>query len=149
VAVIKTITDLERIGDEAKRIARIAVDLVNHFPKKNQLTDLHQLALHSRQMLRESLDAFARIDVDESLRVVQEDLQVDQEYESIMRQQITYMMEDPRSIPISLNIMWAARALERIGDRACNICEYVIYYAMGKNIRHISLDELERNLRSG
>ncbi|MCF7967912.1 MAG: phosphate signaling complex protein PhoU [Methylococcaceae bacterium] len=149
VAVIKTITDLERIGDEAKRIARIAVDLVNHFPKKNQLTDLHQLALHSRQMLRESLDAFARIDVDESLRVVQEDLRVDQEYESIMRQQITYMMEDPRSIPISLNIMWAARALERIGDRACNICEYVIYYAMGKNIRHISLDELERNLRSG
>lgn len=149
VAVIKTITDLERIGDEAKRIARIAVDLVDHFPKKNQLTDLQQLAQHARQMLRESLDAFARIDVDESLRVVQEDRQVDREYESIMRQQITYMMEDPRSIPVSLNIMWAARALERVGDRACNICEYVIYYAMGKNIRHISIDEVERDLRAG
>ena len=149
VAVIKTITDHERIGDEAKRIARIAVDLVDHFPKKNQLTDLQQLAQHARQMLRESLDAFARIDIDESLRVVQEDRQVDREYESIMRQQITYMMEDPRSIPVSLNIMWAARALERVGDRACNICEYVIYYAMGKNIRHISIDEVERDLRAG
>ena len=149
VAVIKTITDLERIGDEAKRIARIAVDLVDHFPKKNQLTDLQQLAQHARQMLRQCLDAFARIDVDAALRVVQEDRQVDREYESIMRQQITYMMEDPRAIPVSLNIMWSARALERVGDRACNICEYLIYYAMGKNIRHISIDEVERDLRAG
>ena len=148
VAVIKTITDLERIGDEAKRIARIAVDLVDHFPKRNQLTELQQLASHARHMLREALDSFARIDVDESLRVVHEDRQVDQEYESIMRQQITYMMEDPRSIPVSLNIMWAARAIERVGDRACNICEYVIYYAMGKNIRHISIDQVERDLRA-
>jgi phosphate transport system protein len=147
VAVIKTITDLERIGDEAKRIARIAVDLADHYPKKNQFTDLQQLAQHARVLLRESLDAFARIDVEEALRVVQEDTQVDQEYESIMRQQITYMMEDPRSIPVSLNIMWSARALERIGDRACNICEYVIYYAMGKNIRHISIDQIEKDLR--
>ena len=149
VAVIKTITDLERIGDEAKRIARIAVDLVDHYPKRNQLTDLQQLAQHSRQMLREALDAFARINVEASLRVVQEDRQVDQEYESIMRQQITYMMEDPRSIPVSLNIMWAARAIERIGDRSCNICEYVIYYAMGKNIRHISIDQVRRDLHAG
>jgi phosphate transport system protein len=149
VAVIKTITDLERIGDEAKRIARIAVDLVDHYPKRNQLTELQQLAIHARHMLRESLDAFARIDVDESLRVVHEDRQVDQEYESIMRQQITYMMEDPRMIPVSLNIMWAARALERVGDRSCNICEYVIYYAMGKNIRHISIDQVEKDLRAG
>lgn len=148
VAVIKTITDLERLGDEAKRIARIALELADHYPKKNQLTDLQQLAVHARAMLRESLDAFARIDVDESLRVVQEDWRVDQEYESIMRQQITYMMEDARTIPISLNIMWAARSLERVGDRACNICEYVIYYALGKNIRHISLDEVERDLRA-
>ena len=149
VAVIKTITDLERIGDEAKRMARIALEMVAHNPKRSQFTDLQQLAQHSRQMLREALDAFARIDVEESLRVVQEDRQVDHEYESIMRQQITYMMEDARSIPLALNIMWAARALERVGDRACNICEYVIYYAMGKNIRHISIDQVERDLRAG
>jgi phosphate transport system protein len=147
VAVIKTITDLERIGDEAKRIARVAVDVAEHYPKKNQFTDLQQLAEHARKLLRESLDAFARIDTHEALRVVQSDEQVDREYESIMRQQITYMMEDARAIPVSLNIMWAARAMERIGDRACNICEYVIYYAMGKNIRHISIDEIERDLR--
>lgn len=147
VAVIKTITDLERIGDEAKRIGRITVDLAAHYPKKNQLTDLQQLAQHVRLLLRESLDAFARMDVDEALRVVQEDRQVDLEYESIMRQQITYMMEDARSIPLALNIMWSARSLERVGDRSCNICEYVIYYVKGKNIRHISLEQLEQDLR--
>jgi len=147
VAVIKTITDLERIGDEAKRMGRIAVDLAAHYPKKNQLTDLQQLAQHVRGLLRESLDSFARIDVEEALRVVQEDRQVDREYESIMRQQITYMMEDPRSIPVSLNIMWSARSMERIGDRSCNICEYVIYYAKGKNIRHISIEQVRQDLR--
>ncbi|MBM3273289.1 phosphate signaling complex protein PhoU [Candidatus Kaiserbacteria bacterium] len=149
VAVIKTITDLERIGDDAKRIGRITVDMAHHFPKRNQFTELHQLALHARKMLHDSLDAFARIDVDESLRVVHEDKLVDQEYESIARQQITFMMEDPRSIPVALNIMWASRALERIGDRACNICEYVVYYALGKNIRHINIDQVERDLRAG
>lgn len=149
VAVIKTITDLERIGDEAKRMARITVELANEYPKKSQLTDVQHLAHHVRGLLRECLDAFARMDVDEALRVVQEDRQVDREYESIMRQQITYMMENPRSIPISLNIMWSARSLERIGDRACNICEYVIYYVKGKNIRHISLEEVEKDLRAG
>jgi phosphate transport system protein len=147
VAVIKTITDLERIGDEAKRIARIAMDLADHLPRKSQLTDLQQLAQHVRELLRESLDSFARMDVDEALRVVQEDRQVDREYESIIRQQITYMMENPRSIPISLDIMWSARSLERIGDRSCNICEYVIYYVKGKNIRHISLEQVEKDLR--
>ncbi len=146
VAVIKTITDLERIGDEAKRIARQAIDLTSHFPKKNQLTELEQLAKHVRGLLRGALDAFARMDVDSALRVVQDDKEVDREYESIMRQQITYMMEDPRCIPASLDIMWSARSLERIGDRSCNICEYVIYYAKGKNIRHISIEQVEKDL---
>ncbi len=135
VGVIKTINDLERIGDEA--------------PKRNQLTELEQLARHVQGLLRDALDAFARMDVDAALRVVQDDKQVDKEYESIMRQQITYMMEDPRSILVSLDIMWSARSLERIGDRSCNICEYVIYYAKGKNIRHISIEEVERDLLDG
>lgn len=147
VAVIKTITDLERIGDEAKRIARHAIDLAAHFPKKNQLTELEQLATHVRALLRESLDAFARMDVGAAVRVVQDDRQVDREYESIMRQQITYMMEDARSIPVCLDIMWSARSLERIGDRSCNICEYVVYYTKGKNIRHVSIEQVEMDLR--
>ncbi len=146
IGVIKTITDLERIGDEAKRIARQAIDLASHLPKKNQLTELEQLASHVRGLLRGALDAFARMDVDAALRVVQNDKQADKEYESIMRQQITYMMEDARSIPVSLDIMWSARSLERIGDRSCNICEYVIFYAKGKNIRHISIEQVEKDL---
>lgn len=147
VAVIKTITDLERIGDEAKRIARHAIDMALHFPKRNQLTELEQLSKAARSLLRSALDAFARMDVDAAFSVVQGDRQLDREYESIMRQQITYMMEDARSIPVSLDIMWSARSLERIGDRSCNISEYVIYYAKGKNIRHISLEQLEQDLR--
>lgn len=149
VAVIKTITDLERIGDEAKRIARHAIDLAAHFPKRNQLTDVSELARQSRILMRDALDAFARMDVDSALRVAERDQQVDRVYESIMRQQLTYMMEDPRVIPVSLGIMWSARSLERIGDRACNICEYVIYYVMGKNIRHISIDQVQQDLRRG
>lgn len=146
VAVIKTITDLERIGDEAKRIARHAIDLAAHFPKRNQLTEIGELAAQVRILLRDALDSFARMDVDAALRVAERDKQADSVYESIMRQQLTYMMEDPRLIPVSLGIMWSARSLERVGDRSCNICEYVIYYAMGKNIRHISIDQVQQDL---
>jgi phosphate transport system protein len=149
VAVIKTITDLERIGDEAKRIARHGIDLAAHYPKKNQLTEVEQLARHVRALIREALDSFARMDVDSALCVAQQDKQVDCVYENIMRQQITYMMEDPRVIPVCLAIMWSSRSLERIGDRACNICEYVIYYAKGKNIRHISLEQVQQDLLGG
>ncbi len=147
LAVIKTIADLERIGDEARRIARQALDLSAHYPKKNQLSELEQLAKHVKTMLHDALDVFARMDVEHALKVVEQDEQVDKEYESILRQQITYMMEDARSIPVALDIMWSARALERIGDRSCNICEYVIYYVKGKDVRHISLEQLEKKVR--
>lgn len=147
LAVIKTIADLERIGDEARRIARQALDLSAHYPKKNQLSELEQLARHVKTMLHDALDVFARMDVEHALKVVEQDEQVDKEYESILRQQITYMMEDARSIPVALDIMWSARALERIGDRSCNICEYVIYYVKGKDVRHVSLEQLEKKVR--
>ncbi|HHJ40474.1 MAG: transcriptional regulator PhoU [Methylothermaceae bacteria B42] len=147
LAVIKMIADLERIGDEARRIARQALDLNAHYPKKNQLSELEQLARHVKTMLHDALDVFARMDVEHALKVVEQDEQVDKEYESILRQQITYMMEDARSIPVALDIMWSARALERIGDRSCNICEYVIYYVKGKDVRHISLEQLEKKVR--
>ena len=146
VVVIKTIIDLERIGDEAKRIARHAIDLTQHPASDKQLIELEQLAAHVRVLLHDALDAFSRMDVDSALKVVQDDKQVDQEYESIMRQQISHIMEDPQSTPVSLDIMWTSRSLERIGDRSCNICEYVIYYAKGKNIRHISIEQVEKDL---
>jgi phosphate transport system protein len=148
VAVIKTITDLERIGDEAKRISRQAIDMAGHYCKKNQFLDLQHLGRHVIQLLHKSLDAFARLDVDLALDAVQEDRKVDSVYESIIRQQMTYMMEDPRTIPASIDIMWAARALERVGDRACNICEYVIYQVKGKDVRHTKLEDLESEFKT-
>ncbi|MDD5034971.1 MAG: phosphate signaling complex protein PhoU [Methylococcaceae bacterium] len=141
VAVIKAISDLERIGDEAKRIARGALGMASHFPSKHQFIHLTEFAEGVKKLLHDTLDAFARIDVDASLQIKQRDRLLDRHYEDIMHEQIAAMSNDPRIIPIALHIMWVARALERIGDRSCNICEYAIYYAMGKDIRHMSLEQ--------
>lgn len=146
VAVIKTITDLERIGDEAERIARMAVRLAGEEKPMGNYLELQALGTHVRAMLHEALDAFARLDVETALRVAREDERIDQQYDGIMRQMITFMMEDPRHISRSLNIIWVARALERIGDHASNICEYVIYLVKGRDIRHTSLEQVEREI---
>ncbi len=146
VSIIKTITDLERMGDEAQRIGRMATKLAGRERPADGYSEIRHLGEHVRQMLHAALDAFARTDVDAALETLEEDKKVDQEYEAIMRQVITYMMEEPRSIPRALEVMWSARAIERIGDRACNICEYVIYFVKGRDIRHTEFDpEVLRN----
>ncbi|MGD2074096.1 MAG: phosphate signaling complex protein PhoU [Gammaproteobacteria bacterium] len=141
VAVIKTITDLERIGDEAERIARMASRLAGEERVTRLFTQIHSLGQHVRGMVHGALDAFAHLDTVKAVEVWSEDRSVDREYESLMRELMTYMMEDPSSIPCVLQAMFAARAIERIGDRAGNICEYVIYLVKGKDVRHTRVDQ--------
>ena len=146
ITVIKTITDLERIGDEAEKIARMA-KLIHgagrmHMPRM----DLSHVADRAPAMLRQSLDAFARLDVSEAMAVVRQDSAVDDQFRAIMRQLITFMMEDPRTITRSLEILFIAKAIERIGDHAKNMAEYVIYMAKGRDVRHVSIDEMEKEI---
>ncbi|MDH3758169.1 MAG: phosphate signaling complex protein PhoU [Gammaproteobacteria bacterium] len=141
VAIIKTITDLERIGDEAEKIGFLASKLAGMDRPADSYRELKNLGSHVSHMLRDAMNAFARLDVAEALEVVREDELVDEEYEAITRQCITFMMEDPRSIKRVMNVTWAARSLERIGDHAKNICEYVIYMVEGRDVRHTDLTE--------
>ncbi|HLU05200.1 MAG TPA: phosphate signaling complex protein PhoU [Woeseiaceae bacterium] len=148
VAIVKTITDLERVGDEAEKIGFLASKLATMDRPPDSYRELKNLGNHVLHMLRGAMNAFARLDVKASYAVVREDELVDEEYDAITRQCITFMMEDPRSIKRSMNITWAARALERIGDHAKNICEYVIYMVEGKDVRHTDFDEAEGDTAS-
>lgn len=149
VAVIKTITDLERIGDEAEKIAKMAMHMAEQDVRfHSKYAGVQHLGDHVRQMVHDVLDAYARLDVDAALKVLRDDDAADEEYENLMRMLITYMMEDPRTISEVLDVIWAARALERIGDHAKNIGEYVIYLVKGKDIRHVDLEEAEKNILS-
>ena len=143
IAIVKTITDLERIGDEAEKIGFLASKLANMDRPADSYRELKTLGSQVKHMLQAAMDAFARLDVEAALSTVREDAQVDEEYERIQRQCITFMMEDPRTIRRVMNVTWAARSLERIGDHAQNICEYVIFMVHGKDVRHIHVDDVE------
>jgi phosphate transport system protein len=149
VAIIKTITDLERIGDEGEKIGYIASRLATMERPADKYREIKHLGRVVSEMVHDALDAFARMDVESALRVARQDRLVDEEYEAIQRQSITFMMEDPRTIRRALDVMWVVRALERIGDHAKNISEYVVYMVHGRDIRHTSLDDVERELRAG
>ncbi|KAG1661954.1 Phosphate-specific transport system accessory protein PhoU [Nymphon striatum] len=136
------ITDLERIGDEAEKIARYSKKLA----KKPNVAGMHSELSHLSQLvmsiLHDSLDAFARLDADEAVRILSRDATVNKEVDNLSRLLITFMMEDPRHIKNALRVSWCARSLERIGDHAQNICEYVIYLVKGKDVRHTSLEHI-------
>ena len=140
VTVIKVNTDIERIGDEAAKIARQAVKLAEEGMSPSNYVEVRHIGAHVASMLRNALDAFARLDVDMAVEVVKDDSNVDKEYGSAMRSLVTFMMEDPRAIGAILNEMWALRSLERIGDHASNIAEHVVYLVRGLDVRHQSLE---------
>ncbi len=148
VAIIKTITDLERMGDEGEKIGYIASRLADMERPADKYREVKHLARLVSEMVHDALDAFARMDADAALKVAHQDKLIDEEYESIQRQSITFMMEDPRTIRRALDVMWIVRALERVGDHAKNICEYVIYMVHGKDVRHTALEDVERELRA-
>ncbi len=142
VVATKSNIDLERMGDEASKIAKMAIKLSEDGVLPKGYIEVRHIGTHVCAMLHDALDAFARFDADLALQVVHEDRAVDEEYESAMRQLVTFMMEDPRYITRVLNILWSLRALERIGDHARNIAEHVIYLVKGRDVRHLPLDEL-------
>jgi phosphate transport system protein len=143
VSVAKMVNDLERIGDEAKKIAKIAVAMAEEGESPRGYVEVRHIGEHVAKMVRDALDCFARLDVEPALEIMKEDKLVDDEYKSATRALITFMMEDPRSISRILNVMWVLRALERVGDHAQNIAEHVIYMVKGEDVRHVPLDQVQ------
>ena len=148
VTVIKVITDLERVGDEAEKLGRFAIELANQDEAVRYRKDLRHLGELVRSMLRDSLDAFARLDVDAAIRTAQRDDDVNREYGTLERLLATHLVEDPRQVSKLFAMTWCARALERIGDHSVNICEYVVYLVKGRDIRHTSFDEIRNEFLS-
>jgi phosphate transport system protein len=144
IAVIKMVVDLERVGDEAKKIAKLALKREEEGQTSLGYVEVRHIGNHVHAMLHDSLDAFARLDAEQALRVMKEDKRVDEEYQAAARTLLTHMMEDTRNISRCMSIMWVLRALERVGDHACNIAENVIFMVKGEDVRHTPMAETER-----
>lgn len=151
IAISKAIANLERVGDEAARIARTVQRLVNAGVSSRMRVPVNDLGYEAELaigQLRRSLDAFARLDAKQALEVLKHDDQIDQEFDGLMRKLITYMMEDPRTISASIDLVFVAKAIERVGDHAKNLAEATIYIVKGEDVRHSSLSEVEDKVRS-
>ncbi|MFT5033172.1 MAG: phosphate transport system protein [Bermanella sp.] len=147
LAISKVLNDLERMGDEATKIAKHSVALASEGGLTRSYLEIRHIGDHVAAMVRDALDAFARLDSTLALSVAQEDKSVDMEYGTAMRSLVTYMMEDPRSIGSVLNVMWSLRSLERVGDHARNIAEHVIYLVEGKDVRHVGLKRMAAQVK--
>jgi phosphate transport system protein len=148
IAISKTIANLERVGDEAARIARIVQRLISTgVSTRLPVTDLGFEAELAIAQLRKALDAFARLDTGKALEVLKQDDQIDQEFEGLLRKLITYMMEDPRTISSSIDLVFVAKAIERVGDHAKNVSEAIIYVVKGTDVRHTSMEDVENVVR--
>ena len=147
LSIIKTTTDLERIGDEADKMAKQAISLVEEGRAPRGYVEIRHIGEHVTRMLSQALDSFVRQDIELALKVAQDDKAVDLEYGTAVRVMVTLMMEDPRCISRVMSIMWVLRALERIGDHSRNIAEHVIYLVKGDDVRHVDLKEMAKTVR--
>ena len=150
IAISKAIANLERVGDEAARIARTVQRLINSGVSTRMRLPVNDLSFESElavAQLRKALDAFARLDVDKALEVLKQDDQIDQEFEGLLRKLITFMMEDPRTISSSIDLVFVAKAIERVGDHAKNLAEVIIYVVKGTDVRHNPIDAVENMMR--
>ena len=147
LSVIRLISDLERIGDEAEKIGRLALKLSKNHPKSHYTAEPKHLGKSVIEMLRGALDAFARMDVEAAVDVMAMDPEIDEELESLTRLLFTHVMEDPQRVKNMLRVNWCARALERVGDHAVNICEETVYLVKGSDVRHLQLEEIQRRFR--
>lgn len=151
ISLSKAVTDLERIGDEAEKISRMSLRLYeqgNNAPQPRLLRDIQNMSKLASSMLRDSLDALARLDAEQALKISRGDTELDAQYGDALRRLVTYMMEDPRTIGHAIDVMFVIKALERIGDHAKNIAEYIIFLVKGKDIRHLSTEDAEDVVRS-
>ena len=147
ITVIKIIHEIERIGDKAECIAEMAIQLAGA-ESNMPYYELEHIAELVKGMLHDALDAFVRMTIENVTTITKRDDNVDREYDNILRQLITRMMEDPRNITRTLDVLWTVRALERIGDHACYICEHLVYMIKGEDVRHLSQSELEKKVIS-
>ncbi len=150
IAISKTIANLERVGDEAARIARTVQRLIDTGVSSRMRLPVNDLAYESElavAQLRKALDAFARLDVERAVEVLKQDDQIDQEFEGLVRKLITFMMEDPRTISSSIDLIFVAKAIERVGDHAKNLAEAIIYIVKGTDVRHNSVSDVESMVR--
>jgi phosphate transport system protein len=148
MAISKIITNLERAGDESERIARMVKLMVEQGEQRSlPASELRVAADLASRLLRKSLDAFARLDTEAALEIMKEDDLIDTEFDGFLRKLVTYMMEDPRTISASLELLFVAKAIERIGDHAKNIAEFIIYVVKGADVRHIARAEIEAQIR--
>jgi len=151
VSVIKSITDLERMGDEAVKFGKNAIKLAKgNFAEEEgarPLVELKHLGKHVSDTLRKALTAYAQMDVGSALEIIRNDNVVDEEFDNISRLLVTKMMENPREIKNALRVTWCARALERIGDHTTNLCEYIVYLVEGKDVRHATIEQIKATMK--
>ncbi|GAA0826168.1 MULTISPECIES: phosphate signaling complex protein PhoU [Marinomonas] len=142
LSISKAVSELERMGDEAKKIARLTLKLIDEGESPRGYVEINRIGQMVSRMIRDTLDAYARLDIDAAIAVVKQDHSVDQEYKTALRSLATYMMEDPRSISRVLNVIWVLRSLERIGDYSRHVCQHLVFMVKGVDVRHTPAHEI-------